>query len=278
MTLKILSFNLCCGDDPGGNSVAERAPRVAAVLNRCDPDVIGLQEYTPAWAPLLARSLGDRYEIYNRYRAENSLESTPILWKKDRFRCIFQGTFWLSDTPERESKGWDAGFDCYRICQYVCLEERRSGVQFLHMNTHFGFGDVGQIASARLLSDRGRALFPGPTVVTGDFNMGCRTAGYREMCRFFTDVNGATGKNEEATFHNYGVRDALLEKLFPAIHVIGDAALHLDHCFVRGGIRPLRQEIRRDRPGDGYPSDHDALLSDVALPGPAATENKEERQ
>ncbi len=139
MKLKVMNFNICCGDDPGGNTIAERAPRLGKIVKKYAPDVIGLQEYTPIWKPHIERIFGDEYEIFNKYRAESSLESTPILWKKEKFECLKKGYFWLSDTPDAESKGWDELYDCFRICEYVVLHDKKEGICFTHMNTHYGF-------------------------------------------------------------------------------------------------------------------------------------------
>ena len=70
----------------------------------------------------------EKFEIFNKYRCETTeLESSPILWRKDKFECIKTGYFWLSDTPEVESKGWDEEYDCYRMCVYVILQDKESG-------------------------------------------------------------------------------------------------------------------------------------------------------
>lgn len=44
MDLSIISFNIRSCDDANGNSIAERAPRLAAITARYGADVIGFQE------------------------------------------------------------------------------------------------------------------------------------------------------------------------------------------------------------------------------------------
>ena len=108
MSIKVMSFNICCSDGPEGHKLEECAPRVTGVLAKYDPDIIGFQEATPRWFGLLNSYINENgYEVFNMYRAESNKESTPMLWKKDRFECLDKGYFWLSDTPEVESKGWD---------------------------------------------------------------------------------------------------------------------------------------------------------------------------
>ena len=153
MELNMISFNILCVDAPNGNqiySLSARAPRVRAVVEPRNPDLIGFQEATPAWLELLNRDYGEEYEIYNVYRSESSPESTPIAWKRDKFTCLDKGNRWFSDTPEAESRGWDELFDCPRIFTWALLRENRSGTEFCFINTHFGFGNECQTKSTSL--------------------------------------------------------------------------------------------------------------------------------
>ena len=81
MELSVISFNIRYCSDPNGNSIAERAPRLNKIMSFYDADVIGFQEYTPEWEEYIEKYFCSDYEVFNKYRAEKSLESTPILWK-----------------------------------------------------------------------------------------------------------------------------------------------------------------------------------------------------
>ena len=153
MELDIISFNIRCCDDKNGNSIEERAPRLNKIISQYEPDLIGLQEYRPGWEEHIDKYFGDKYEIFAKYRAESEKEASPMLWRKDKFECIKTGYFWLSDTPDFESKGWDERFDCFRMCVYALLKEKQSGKMIVFMNTHFGFGDDGQIKSVKLIDE-----------------------------------------------------------------------------------------------------------------------------
>ena len=50
--MKVITFNIRCKDDQGGNSIAERAPRLKTILDKYDADIIGFQEVTEKWMPL----------------------------------------------------------------------------------------------------------------------------------------------------------------------------------------------------------------------------------
>ena len=250
MNLNVISFNIRCGDDKNGNSIQERAPRLSKILSGYEIDLIGFQEYVPKWKEFIKKDFGDEFELFNKCRAETDLESTPILWKKGKFECIDKGYFWLSDTPETESKGWDEKYDCCRICTYVVLRERKSKKQFAFMNTHFGFGDSGQIKSAKLIYEYSKKISPYPTFVTGDFNMKPESPAYKLMSESFTDVNAATVNDLSTTYHGYHPEN------------INE---HIDYCFIDENIKPISQKIIDDVSDGMFPSDHYGLHIKIKL-------------
>ena len=123
--MKIVSFNIRCVGDPNGNSVKERAERLKTVLDKYDAGLIGFQESTPEWYEFIKRDYGEKYEMFNRYRDTDHLESAPILWNKERFSCIDKGYFWLSETPHIQSDGWDE-LKYKRICIWARLFDREN--------------------------------------------------------------------------------------------------------------------------------------------------------
>ena len=251
MELKIVSFNIRCVDDPNGHAIFERAPRLSTVINAVNPDIIGLQEWRPAWEQYIEKYFGDQYEIFNKIRSLEDSESCMLLWKKDKFDCIKTGYVWLSDTPEVESKGWDEGCNCYRICSYAILMDKESKQQFTFMNTHFGFGDNGQMKSAELLYRYSEKISDHPTCIVGDFNMTPESLGYKTITKYFTDVNAVTAKDMRTTYHGY-----LLEN---------DYHEHIDYCFITENIKPIQQKMM-DTIFDGkFPSDHYGLEIDIEI-------------
>ena len=245
MEIKAISFNIRCCDDKDGHAIEERAPRLAEAVLPYDADVIGLQEYRPKWEAPIEKYFGDKYEIFNKYRDDVRFESAPILWKKDKFELINKGYFWLSDTPEIMSRGWDE-LPHNRICEYVILSCKETGEKFTYLNTHYGFGDDCHIKSSRLIAEYANKLSDLPTFVTGDFNMTPSMAGYAEITKHFTDVNAVTEKSTATTYHGYE----------PEKH----ADSHIDYCFINDKVQPLSWELI-DKTFDGkYPSDHYGLF------------------
>lgn len=55
-------------------------------------------------------------------------EHAAVFYKKERFEMMDSGNFWLSETPEKPSFGWDA--QCRRICSWGKFREKNSGEIF----------------------------------------------------------------------------------------------------------------------------------------------------
>lgn len=252
MELKVISFNIRHCNDPDGNSAAERAPRLYEVISRYSPDVMGFQELRPHWEPLLEKYFGEEYEMFNKYRSKtDEPEAAPILWRRDKFECVKKGYFWLSDTPEVESRGWDELYNCFRMCEYVVLKEKESGKMFIHINTHYGFGDSGQVKSTDLIYDYAKKISDLPTLITGDFNMTPQSLGYKQMVKRFTDVNAATVGDNRPTYHAY--------------HPEIETDQHIDYCFVNDKVTPITQKIIDDTVDGKFPSDHFGILATLEI-------------
>lgn len=98
-------------------------------------------------------------------------EYSSIFFQKDELRLIDESTFWLSDTPEKVSVGWDAVLP--RICTYALFEHQESKRKYWHFNTHFDhIGVNARAESAKLIASKIASLADGEdaVVLSGDFN------------------------------------------------------------------------------------------------------------
>lgn len=252
MKIKVVSFNILCVDEHENYLISDRAPRLKAVIAPFDPDVIGIQEYRDPWEPHFKEQFPE-YDMFNVWRSEgNGRESGPILWKRDKFELVDKGNFWYSDTPEVMSgSDWDEAFHCNRVCEYVILREKCSDKRFAFMNTHFGFGDNGQVKSARLLTEYAKKLSPLPLFITGDFNTLPQSPAYIEMTKTFTDVNALTAKDDGNTYHDFG---KVTKKEGP-----------IDYCFISDKVKPLSFRVIRELVDGFYPSDHYGLQIELEI-------------
>ena len=252
MDLKVISFNIRCCNDENKNSIKERAPRLDRVISSYNADLIGLQEYRPAWRKYIRKIFGNKYGMYIKYRTRIiGREATPILWRKDKFDCLKKGCFWLSDTPEKQSKGWDEKYNIPRMCAYVILRDKENGKMFTFMNTHFGFGDAGQIKSVNLIYEYSKKISLFPSFIVGDFNMKPDSPAYELMSKKLTDVNVATVNDKRATYHGY--------------HPEKKTDNHIDYIFTDKNIKPVAFKIIDDTVDGLFPSDHYGLHASLEI-------------
>lgn len=254
--LKIISYNIRYTDDPGGNSIDERAPRLKHVIDMYDPDLVGFQEATPRWITHLYNDYEGKYEIRYKYRSTQNSESTPLMWKRDKFELQDEGYFWLSETPEVESKGWGASL--WRICYWVKLKIKATGETILFYNTHFDGGKEHHIGASNLILQRARAqggFSKYAVFLTGDFNMTPWSAGYSAMVSDgdMSDVNEDLNQDKSTTTDGYNQTD-------------GKSGHIIDFTFYSPKqAAPLFYKVLNEKSHNGYVSDHRGLYTEVAV-------------
>ncbi len=249
--IKLICFNIKSGGKDN-HAISVRAPLLKTVLEKYDGDLIGLQEAVPEWMECIERDYGDAYGIFNHYRSKTRPESTPILWKKDRFECLDKGYFWFSDTPDIESYGWDER-PHNRICLWVKLRDKKEGTSILFFNTHYGFGAENQVKSSKLVLDHIKAMKADTVLLTADFNMYPDTPGYLKLTEELIDCNAATVKDLRNTFHGYVPEKTKDRK-------------PIDFCFVTPEtVTPTAYARMDDLVNGEYPSDHYGIYVELEL-------------
>lgn len=151
---------------------AARAARVVTMILNNMPDTVGLQEASPNWMNILkASDLMKYYDYVGVGRnGGNEGEYSAIFYKKDKFRLIDSGTKWLSATPDTPNTKYDDS-SYPRIMTYAVLEDKATGKQILHINTHLEHTkSAPREKQIKVLMKEAAKLGRYPTVVTGDFN------------------------------------------------------------------------------------------------------------
>ena len=109
--ITVMSYNIRYDTASDGvNQWSNRKDRVAALIRRNRPDLVGLQEALRTQLDDLLTRLPD-YDVYGVGRDDGMTkgEYSAILVRRTRFEVRASDTFWLSDTPAvAGSKGWDA--------------------------------------------------------------------------------------------------------------------------------------------------------------------------
>lgn len=180
--MRVMSFNIRF-DNPadGPNGWAHRKDWVAEVIDK-NADVAGLQEVVKNQFDDLKSRLPE-FELYGvgRTDGKEAGEYVPLLWRKDRFTAGEKGVFWLSETPDKPSTGWDAALP--RIATWARPTDKQSGKTFLMVNVHFDHkGEQARRESAKLIRRWiGEHANGGPVVLTGDFNSSANSVAYKNL-------------------------------------------------------------------------------------------------
>ena len=124
--LTVASYNIRYendGDYNRGNGWDARYPWICSFIRFEDPDIFGSQEVLKDQLSDM-QSLLPSYSVVGVGRDDgvDEGEFEPIFFKKDRFRLLDKGWFWLAEDPTKPALGWDAA--CIRICTYVYLKDR----------------------------------------------------------------------------------------------------------------------------------------------------------
>lgn len=107
------------------------------------------------------------YYGVGRNDGNQSGEYAPILFRQSDWHVVSNNTYWLSPTPDKPSKGWDAALS--RIVTTVVLRSKASGEKVKVLNTHF---DHKGVEACRELSKLIMKKMSGsePAFLCGDFN------------------------------------------------------------------------------------------------------------
>ncbi len=254
-TVRVMSFNVRCAND-GEQTITNRGKVAMEVINSYLPDSFGVQECTPRWKRMLKRAVGDRYASVGRARDFFGpfTEYSSIYYLKDKYNLIDNGTFWLSETPD---KAYTKSFDskCCRIATWAVLENKETGEKYTHINTHLDHVlDSTRDAQMKVLIERVTEIAgDGKVVMTGDFNAHEDSSVYAVARKSFNDSKYIAKKSDEGpTFTKYGTRK-------------DNGRGAIDFIFVSKDIEAETYKIIRNTVEGIYPSDHFPIVADIYI-------------
>ena len=159
-------------ESDGPNRWEARRSAFIGQLQLMHPGILGLQEVVAAQKADLERWLpGYTFLGVARDDGRSAGEFSNLAIDQSIFKVRSSGTFWLSPTPEKPSKGWDAAYR--RIETWAHLVRRSDGHRFLALNTHLdNEGRQARLEGAReILGWLSANREPGESILmTGDFN------------------------------------------------------------------------------------------------------------
>jgi endonuclease/exonuclease/phosphatase family metal-dependent hydrolase len=257
-SLRIMTYNIRLDiASDGQNSWPNRKEFFLSQLKFYAPDIFGIQEALPNQVKDIANGLPEYDHIGTGRDGVNKGESSNIFFNKDRFICARSGTFWLSETPDTISKGWDAALN--RVCTYGYFRNKRSGKKFWVFNTHLDHvGEIARTKSIELILARIASLNKdnAPVIFMGDFNSEPEADRILALKKTMSDS-----------------RDVSIEKPFGPIGTFNGfrhdepVTRRIDYIFIsKGGhIQVRKYAVLSDAKDLRYPSDHLPVYAEVLL-------------
>ena len=235
-------------DIKNGDAWSKRFEPIADVIRFHDFDIVAIQEGSVSKQADLAPLLKDYTFIQT-----DSVEHNPILIKTDMFEILDKGRFYLSETPDKKSKGWDAMHK--RYCVWAKL--KRDNIVFFVFNTHFDHrGKVAKQESAKLIYQALPSIAEGNRfLLAGDFNSTEGSIPY-EIITSNPQIKDAKDLAE----FSY-----IPKKSFNFFKPMSYSKWDLDHIFVSPSIHVFRYGVLNETYYDGesyrYPSDHSPIMA-----------------
>lgn len=255
-SLSVMSYNIRLDTEADGiNRWANRTGKVVALIKKYYPDVFGVQEALHNQMGDLQAGLGEYSFVgVGRDDGQEKGEYSAIFFKKEKFKIIQQGTFWLSTTPQvAGSKSWDAAIT--RIVTWARFHDNASGAEFVLANTHFDhLGKVARENSAALIKGYFQGYMYGygknlPLIITGDFNSAPDELPYQTMI-MGNDL--ALLDSRPATDHT---------GTFCGFEVNKMDCRTIDYIFHSQHWTTTQYHVIQDHDGKYYPSDHLPVLA-----------------
>lgn len=240
----------------GGNSWKNRKDLIVGQFKFYEPDIFGVQEALPNQMKYLDSLLIDYdYVGVGRDDGEAKGEFSAIFYDKQKFKVLKSSTFWLSETPNKVSIGWDAV--CNRICTYALFENMKTEQRFWVFNIHLDHvGEIAKKESIKLILKTMEALNGEELqiVLMGDFNLEPQDKNIQIIHRELSDSRYISKTNPfgpEGTFNGF--------------HFEKPVKRRIDYIFVSNNINVLKYAVLNDSKDCRYPSDHLPVYVEINL-------------
>ncbi len=254
--IKIATYNIRYYNHGDGiNSWESRRDNVNALIRFHEFDIFGTQEGMINQLRDIARLTEYNFIGKGRDDGKNAGEHSAIFYRKDRFQLLQSGDFWLSETPDKPSLGWDSSNNI-RICSWAKFKDQNTRKIFFFFNVHFDHRGVeARKQSAFLMLKKIKEIAgSSPVICTGDFNSTPETDQIKTMKTVLKDSREITEKppyGPLGTFNSFKFDAPMLDLI--------------DYIFVSSQIRVLKYGVLTDAKEQRFPSDHLPVVVNITI-------------
>lgn len=255
--MEVMSYNVRYPNEiDGENSWSHRKDYISNQIRFYEPDFFGVQEAVHEQLEFFKNKLEKyKYIGVGRDDGKNAGEFSAIFYDTLQFKVLEQDTFWLSETPEKVSVGWDAAME--RVCTYGLFKEKESGKKFWIFNTHFDhLGHEARKESAELILWKISEVNIEnlPVILMGDFNLEPEASGILKISEVM---------NDSRNFSNYSFGP---DGTFNGFKFMEPVTRRIDYIFTsKGNIEVLKYAVLTDSKDQKYPSDHFPVFIELQL-------------
>ena len=250
--VKLMTYNIRLDTKEDGiNQWNYRKKGLIALIKKLNPDILGIQEGLPNQISYLSKQL-DGYSLIGEGReGANNGEYCAIYYKNKKFKLEKGETFWLSETPEIPSIGWDAALK--RIATVGVFKALNSNRKLVVYNSHFDH--IGKIAREKsvdviLNHIEGNEYFKNELVFMGDLNSTPNELSIKLMKEVFDD-----SFEKFAIKKPYGTYNGFDSK--------SDLSKRIDYIFTKNMSISKYERISEKLPNGLWPSDHFPILIEI---------------
>lgn len=217
-TLKVVSYNIRLMKGPDGDNAWEfRKEASPAMIKAVAPDVFGVQEAFKEQESYLLENCPNYKSVgVGRDDGVDKGERMSIFWNTKTVEMKDWGTFWLSETPDSVSKGWDAA--CRRTATWGFFKMKKSGKEFFYVNTHLDHrGHIAQREGLALIRSEIARRNPDnlPMVLTGDFNILQKDSLIVDFSKVMKNARVEAARTDTlGTFHGWGKTSSIIDYIF----------------------------------------------------------------
>ena len=257
-SIKLMTYNIRYDSPNDGENHWELRKRwMSNQIKFVEPEVFGIQEGLFHQVSFLDDALPDYgYVGVGRDDGKFKGEYSAIFYKTQSLNVITNSTFWLSDTPEKPSKGWDAALE--RICTYALFERKTTKEKFWVFNTHFDhIGDTARIKSVDLILAQINKLNIEclPVFLMGDLNLEPTSEPIKKLSNEMIDsryYSTALVFGPQGTFNGFKHDEPVTRRI--------------DYIFTsKKGAEVKKYAVLSDSKDRKYPSDHLPVLIETIL-------------
>ena len=254
--LKIMTYNIRLDiASDGENAWPKRKDFFTSQIQFYSPDIFGVQEATPNQVTDIASALPE----YNKFgigrEGEGKGEACTIYYKKQRFQPQQSNTFWLSETPNVISKGWDAAYN--RVCTYALFKDLKTKKSFWVFNVHLDHvGNEARVKGVELVLDKMKEvnLKKYPVFLMGDFNSEPDTPQIAAVKKVMDDTKEVSKEKPfgpSGTFNGFKHNEPV--------------TLLIDYIFISKNsvLKIQKHAVLSDSKDLKYPSDHLPVLIEI---------------